>query len=145
MSMPIKYVHTNLIARDWRKLSEFYIQVFGCMPVFPERNMKGNWLDRGTGIENVHIQGIHLRLPGHGPTGPTLEIFQYNHQLKDTVFLSIDDATWGGDKKHAGKLRSMVTSEYRQTQPKFVDAFQIKNFLYIGISSNLDWMVPSGL
>lgn len=70
---------------------------------------------------------------------------EFNHYLKDTIFLSIDDATWGGDKKHAGKLRSMVTSEYRKTQPKFVDAFQIKNHLNIVISSNLDWMIPAGL
>ena len=82
MPMRAKYVHTNLITKDWKKLSEFYIQVLGCTPVYPERDMKGDWLDQGTGIENVHIQGIHLRLPGYGNNGPTLEIFQYNRQMK---------------------------------------------------------------
>ena len=44
----------------------------------PERDLSGEWLDRATGIEGAHIMGVHLRLPGHGENGPTLEIFQYN-------------------------------------------------------------------
>ena len=41
--MPIhaKYVHTNLIARDWKRLIRFYIDVFGCEPKGPERDMSG--------------------------------------------------------------------------------------------------------
>jgi predicted enzyme related to lactoylglutathione lyase len=72
----IKYAHTNLIARDWEKLAQFYIDVFECQPVFPERNMTGEWIDRITGIKDVHIEGIHLRMPGY-ENGPTLEIFEY--------------------------------------------------------------------
>lgn len=77
MSGQIKYVHTNLIAKDWRKLADFYIAVFGCKPVYPERDLSGEWLVRLTGIENARIRGIHLALPGYGEGGPTLEIFQY--------------------------------------------------------------------
>ncbi|MGD9365960.1 MAG: VOC family protein [Desulfobacteraceae bacterium] len=73
----MKYVHTNLIAKDWRRLSAFYQKVFGCAPIPPERNLSGWWLDKATGIEDAHIRGMHLRLPGYGPSGPTLEIFQY--------------------------------------------------------------------
>src|SRR5678815_5648625 len=29
----VRYVHTNLIARDWRALARFYEDVFGCVPV----------------------------------------------------------------------------------------------------------------
>lgn len=75
-----RFVHTNLIARDWKRLARFYEQVFGCTPVPPERNLRGQWLDAGTGIPGAEIQGIHLRLPGYGDEGPTLEIFQYNRQ-----------------------------------------------------------------
>lgn len=74
----MKYVHTNIIAQDWKKLAQFYIHVFGCTKVLPERNLNGKWLDTVTGIDGVHIEGIHLRLPGYGDEGPTLEIFQYN-------------------------------------------------------------------
>jgi catechol 2,3-dioxygenase-like lactoylglutathione lyase family enzyme len=31
-------------------------------------------------VSGARIEGIHLRLPGHGPRGPTLEIFGYNDQ-----------------------------------------------------------------
>jgi glyoxylase I family protein len=73
-----KFVHVNLIARDWRKLAAFYQDVLGCTPVPPERDLKGEWLDRGTGVRGAHLQGVHLRLPGHGEHGPTLEIFGYD-------------------------------------------------------------------
>ena len=76
--MSLRYVHTNIIARDWRALASFYIRLFDCKPVPPERDLAGDWLDAATGIAGSHITGIHLRLPGHGDTGPTLEIFSYD-------------------------------------------------------------------
>ena len=76
--MKIKYVHTNIIAKDWKKVSQFYQRVFGCKPVPPERNLKGDWLDKLTGIENTYITGEHLTLPGYEEDHPTLEIFSYN-------------------------------------------------------------------
>ena len=36
-------------------------------------------MDAGTGLKGVHLTGVHLRLPGHGDNGPTIEIFNYNH------------------------------------------------------------------
>jgi glyoxylase I family protein len=73
-----RYGHTNLIAADWRALARFYEEQFGCVPVPPERDFKGPDLERGTGITGAHLCGVHLRLPGHGENGPTLEIFTYN-------------------------------------------------------------------
>jgi catechol 2,3-dioxygenase-like lactoylglutathione lyase family enzyme len=69
------YVHTNLIARDWKRLAAFYQEVFGCVPVPPERDLSGAWLEAATGVKGAHLRGMHLRLPG--ADGPTLEIFQY--------------------------------------------------------------------
>ena len=74
----VKYGHTNLIAKDWRALSRFYQELFGCTPVPPVRDFKGHDLERGTGIPGAELRGEHLRLPGHGAEGPTLEIFNYN-------------------------------------------------------------------
>jgi predicted enzyme related to lactoylglutathione lyase len=73
-----RYVHTNLIARDWRALSRFYREVFGCTPVPPERDFSGPDLEAGTGVPGSRLEGVHLRLPGHAGDGPTLEIFQYS-------------------------------------------------------------------
>ncbi len=79
MAASARYVHTNLVARDWKRLAQFYEQVFGCTPILPERELAGQWLEEGTGVADAQIHGVHLRLPGYGDDGPTLEIFQYNH------------------------------------------------------------------
>jgi predicted enzyme related to lactoylglutathione lyase len=73
-----RYVHTNLIARDWRRLADFYQSVFGCVPVPPERDLSGPTLEAGTGVPGATLAGIHLRLPGAGADGPTLELFSYS-------------------------------------------------------------------
>ena len=58
--MPIRanYVHTNLIARDWKRLVRFYSEVFGCEPKGPERDMSGAWLDSVTSLPNAHLTGM---------------------------------------------------------------------------------------
>lgn len=82
--MPIKYVHTNIISSNWEKLANFYIEVFDCKPVPPERDLGGEWLAKGTAVENAKLQGMHLRLPGHGDNGPTLEIYSYGKMLENS-------------------------------------------------------------
>ncbi len=66
-----------MIAHDWKRAAKFYEQVFGCIPVPPERDQSGEWLERASGVPGAHLKGAHLRLPGCGPDGPTLEIFSY--------------------------------------------------------------------
>jgi predicted enzyme related to lactoylglutathione lyase len=78
MTISAKYVHTNLVARDWRVLAGFYEKVLGCIPVPPERDIQGEKFEAGTGLPGAHLRGIHLRLPGYGDNGPTLEIFTYD-------------------------------------------------------------------
>jgi catechol 2,3-dioxygenase-like lactoylglutathione lyase family enzyme len=74
----IRYAHTNLVANDWKRLQSFYVEVFGCEPVSTERDNKGPAFDALTGLAGGSVRGRHLRLPGHGENGPTLEIFQFN-------------------------------------------------------------------
>ena len=62
--MKAKYKHTNIVAKDWQALSRFYQDVFGCTVIPPERDLKGQWLDSGTGVSNAHVKGVHLLLPG---------------------------------------------------------------------------------
>ena len=82
--MPIraKYVHTNLIARDWKTLVRFYREVFGCEPKGPERDLSAAWLDRVNSVPNARLCGVHLRLPGYDDDGPTLEIFSYDQLIE---------------------------------------------------------------
>ena len=56
----MRYGHTNLIARDWRHLADFYTAVFGCVPVLPERDLHADWLARATRIPGARLRGAGL-------------------------------------------------------------------------------------
>jgi catechol 2,3-dioxygenase-like lactoylglutathione lyase family enzyme len=66
-----------LIARDWKRVAEFYQRLFDCVPVSSERDHKGSSFEALTARRGARARGRHLQLPGHGEHGPTLEIFEY--------------------------------------------------------------------
>lgn len=74
----MKYSHTNIISKDWEKLSRFYQKVFDCVPLEPRRDYTGPWIENLVGIDGVRVVGEHIALPGYGEGGPTLEIFTYS-------------------------------------------------------------------
>jgi predicted enzyme related to lactoylglutathione lyase len=82
MPLNIKYVHTNIVAKNWRKLADFYISVFGCKIIPPIRHYTGKELDSAVKINQATLSGVHLRLPGYNKSGPTLEIFSYKPSQK---------------------------------------------------------------
>lgn len=111
-----KFVHINIISDDWRKLADFYIRVFDCKMLPPERDLKGDWLERATTIQDARITGIHLALPGYKGNGPTLEILQYASNLENThpasnrkgyghIAFSVDDVRETLDRllQHGGR------------------------------------------
>ena len=108
MSRNIKYSHTNLIANDWKRLSEFYINVFECKPVYPERNLSGEWIDKLTGINNVKVRGIHLALPGY-EDGPTLEIFEYQPDKLRNEENKINMQGFGHIAFHVDSVEAILT------------------------------------
>jgi len=61
-----------------KRLVRSYGDVFGCIPKGPERDLSGEWIDRVTSLSATRLRGVHLRLPGYGDDGPTLEIFSYD-------------------------------------------------------------------
>ena len=75
--------HVNIIAKDWRRLCGFYEQVFDCGPWSTERDHYGPKVDALTAIPNIRVQGRHLRVPGHGENGPTIEIFTFSENAPD--------------------------------------------------------------
>lgn len=81
--MNIKFSHINIISKNWKALADFYVKVFECNPLPPERNLSGDWVDGLTNLHDTEIKGIHLLLPGYDATGPTLEIFEYNQNIEN--------------------------------------------------------------
>ncbi len=63
MVIMARYVHTNLIARDWQALARFYREIFGCVPVSPERDFAGPDLAAGTGIPGARLPGSRRWTP----------------------------------------------------------------------------------
>ncbi len=77
----IRFGHVNIIAKDCEKIIKFYKDVFGCRSIGKKRDLRGEWLDKLTGISNVHITGEHLAMPGYDKNPPTLEIFSYDQMV----------------------------------------------------------------
>lgn len=75
----MRFAHTNIVSTHWKALADFYVKTFNCKIVPPVRNQSGKWLEKGTGLKNAKLEGVHLLLPGYGDNGPTLEIYQYEN------------------------------------------------------------------
>lgn len=136
MRNKIKYVHTNLIAKDWKKLTQFYIDVFGCVPTYPERNLSGDWIDRITMISKVNIKGIHLKLPGY-ENGPTLEIFEYDKTSEITKDRSINAFGFGHIAFHVTDVEETIEriiekggAKYGELIEKKIDGLGIIKAIY---------------
>jgi predicted enzyme related to lactoylglutathione lyase len=89
-----RFGHVNVTAHDWRRLATFYSEVFGCDLVPPERDIRSTDLDAATGLQDAHLTGAHLRLPGLGDSGPTIEIFEYD-ELEAHPGPRVDRPGWG--------------------------------------------------
>ncbi len=120
----MRFAHTNIAAKNWKLLSEFYINVFDCKVKPPERKLSGSWLDHATGLQNAILEGVHLLLPGHGGNGPTLEIFSYqdmhdcepimvNYVGLTHIAFEVHDVDQTLDKaiKNGGQLLGKVTEK----------------------------------
>ncbi|MGB6011288.1 MAG: hypothetical protein WBI57_08485 [Desulfobacterales bacterium] len=56
----MRFAHTNIAAKNWKSLSEFYIKVFHCKIKPPERKLSGAWLDQATGLQAAILGEITL-------------------------------------------------------------------------------------
>ena len=61
--MAMKYAHTNLNAKDWKKLRDFYCDVFEGKVVPPERDLGGPWFEKASGMKGAHVRGCHVAFP----------------------------------------------------------------------------------
>ncbi len=133
----MRYAHTNIAAKDWRSLADFYIQVFGCSIKPPQRNLSGEWLDRATGLKNARLEGIHLVLPGYAENAPTLEIFTYfdlhsreplmaNHTGLTHIAFEVEDV----DTVYA-KALSQGATELGQPTEKIIEGVGVLKFVYL--------------
>ncbi len=120
----MRFAHTNIAAKNWKTLADFYINVFDCKIKPPERHLSGDWLDKATGLTKAKLAGVHLLLPGHGDNAPTLEIFTYENTHETDLIMAnytgfahiafeVEDvgATLENALKHGAKLLGEVVEK----------------------------------
>lgn len=74
----LRFIHVNIITQDWEELCEFYRGAFGCTDTGNLKDHQGGYKSKVIGIEDVHVVGRHILLPGFYATYPTLEMFSYS-------------------------------------------------------------------
>jgi hypothetical protein len=67
----------------------------------------------------------------------------FNAHLRALCVLIADEAFFAGDRRHEGKLKSLVTSSTLDIEAKGVDVVQVPNLLHIIILGNDRWLVPA--
>lgn len=70
-------------------------------------------------------------------------IGSFNRHLAGTLLLHSEEALYGGDRKHANIIRSLITDEWRMFEPKGIDAKRVKNYLRLIMLSNLPHAAPA--
>ena len=125
--MKVKYTHTNIIAKDWKKLAFFYKEVLECTDAALVKNLSGNAISTGTGVKNAKISGIHLLLPGHGKNSPTLEIFQYSeNKTKPPAAANREGITHLAFEVDIDDLESLIEKVIKHNGSKLGDLVSIK-------------------
>jgi len=67
----------------------------------------------------------------------------FNSHMASTILLHSDEGFWGGDPRHVGKLKSLVTSDTQRIEQKGRDSLQVNNYLRLLITTNENWVIPA--
>lgn len=136
----MKFTHTNINSPDWERLVKFYIDVFECKLVPPERHLYGNWFEKASGIKGAEVHGAHIALPGYPEGGPTFEIFThtikgdgksaaFNEQGFAHIAIHVDDvhATYQKLLEHGGSSDGEIVSHYYESMDKTLTMIYAKD------------------
>ncbi|BDA79527.1 hypothetical protein LPTSP3_g24570 [Leptospira kobayashii] len=74
----IRFLHVNINSADWSKTVVFYTKILSTSATGFERDYKGDFIERLTGVSGAKVRGRHVTLPGYSEGGPTFEVFTYN-------------------------------------------------------------------
>jgi hypothetical protein len=72
------------------------------------------------------------------------DLVGFNDSLATAIFVSLNEATFGGNKQSEGAMKSIITDPYIFAERKYFPKFAVANCTHIIVSSNSDWVVPIG-
>jgi hypothetical protein len=91
------------------------------------------------GVFISNIWGVH----GFIASSPKHLTGDFNSQLANTCFLQAEEATFGGDIRHDGALKHIITASTLAIEYKGIDIINTASYLKIFMTTNLDVAVPS--
>ena len=70
---------------------------------------------------------------------------RFNHHLKDTLLLFVDEGFWTGDKQAEGAIKNLITEPFITVEQKGKDIIRVRNHVNLIVASNNEWIIPAGL
>jgi catechol 2,3-dioxygenase-like lactoylglutathione lyase family enzyme len=138
--MNYRFTHISINSPDWKRLVQFYIDVFDCKLVPPLRHLHGEWFEKAIGIPGAEVHGAHIALPGYGENGPTIEIFThtnqsgthsnpFNHQGFGHIAFQVDDVEAAYQKllDHGGSSDGEIVTKYYDSLNKTLTMIYAKD------------------
>lgn len=61
---------------------------------------------------------------------------RFNRHMGAALLLHSEEALYGGDKRHAGIIRSLITDPWHMIEPKGIDVQRVRNYLRLVLTSN---------
>ena len=134
---------------DNEELYDYVIKWIAYMFQYPEEQghttlsvRGGQGSGKGIITENLLAEiwgvGTHAKIV----TQPKDVTAQFNKEMATSIFVSINEGVFSGDKSVAGDLKAKITDAYMKVEPKNVDSYMAANCMHIIITSNYDWIVP---
>ncbi len=104
------------------------------------RGAQGIGKDTFTGTVGKLLGTHYLMITGHERlTG------RFNGHLANALLVYCNEAVWGGDRRQAGVLKSLITDPDQLIEYKGREPFTLPNFKRFVFSSNENWAVPRDL
>jgi hypothetical protein len=70
---------------------------------------------------------------------------RFNGHLVDKLLIFLDEAFWAGNKEAESSLKTLVSEDGVAVELKGKDLYYMRSYIRIGMSTNSDWSVPTGL
>ena len=127
------------------EVNEYLLNWLARMVQYPERMAEtAIVLKSEEGVGKNIISNIFSRYYGrHSYTLTDLaSLARFNAKPARSVFLVLNEATFGGNKTTTGAMKMLVTDPEINTEEKNERAIMVSNCVHMVIFSNNDWVVP---
>jgi hypothetical protein len=88
-----------------------------------------------------HLLGDHYLTASQG----SHVVGKFNAHLSKCLLLQSEEAFWAGDHQAEAAIKDLITSEHQTIELKGKDAFRVKRYVRLLVTSNKGWIIPAGL